>query len=269
MQKKCDYCENFFDDTLEKCPFCGAPNEHVARSSDEAPRTIEELKQWYVSHNLPPEEVTRYFIGKNLKDKRVIGIYKDEDTGNFVVYKNKDNGQRAVRYEGKDEKYAVNEIYQRLRSEIANQKTASKSRPMPKHKSKGILDFILWHPFLFFFIIILLMGIVSAMIPSDAGYYNYNGQQYYYNDSTWYYYDDILDDWTYAYDLDSDFLDNYSDYYQSGSYDSSYGGYDFSDSDYGYSSNSSDWGSDWDNDSSWDSGWDSWDSGGSDWDSDW
>ena len=48
---------------------------------------------------------------------KAFGIYKDSD-GNFVVYKNKGDGTRAERYRGKDEAYAVNEIYQKLRSEI-------------------------------------------------------------------------------------------------------------------------------------------------------
>ena len=83
-------------------------------------KTIEELKQWYVDHNLPDENITRFFIGKNYTEKRAFGIYKDEQTGNVVVYKNKDDGTRAIRYEGKDEAYGVNELYIRLKEEIIN-----------------------------------------------------------------------------------------------------------------------------------------------------
>ena len=32
------------------------------------------------------------------------------------------SGERAIRYQGVDEAYAVNELYQRLKSEIADQK---------------------------------------------------------------------------------------------------------------------------------------------------
>ena len=60
-------------------------------------------------------------IGKNIKEPKAFGIYKDGR--NFIVYKNKANGQRAVRYKGTDEAYAVNELYMRLKEEILNQKS--------------------------------------------------------------------------------------------------------------------------------------------------
>ena len=121
MEKICDYCGVKYDDSLSVCPFCGTANSYVRRGNG-VPRTIEELKQWYKDANLPPEEITRFFIGKNYTERRAFGIYKDESTGDFVVYKNKDNGQRAIRYQGKDEAYAVNELYLRLKEEITNQK---------------------------------------------------------------------------------------------------------------------------------------------------
>ena len=98
MKKVCDYCSSQYDDTLEKCPNCGAPNDNVRKASG-VPTTIEQLKQWYVDHHLPPEETTRFFIGKDIKEPKAFGIYKD-DSGDFVVYKNKADGSRAVRYKG-------------------------------------------------------------------------------------------------------------------------------------------------------------------------
>ena len=117
MKIKCEYCGSMFDDTLEKCPSCGAPNQNVRRSTADQPTTIEGLKEWYESKGLPPYETTRFFIGIDYKYPRAFGIYKDENTGNFIVYKNKDNGQRAVRYEGSDEAYAVKELFMRLNQE--------------------------------------------------------------------------------------------------------------------------------------------------------
>ena len=122
MQIKCDYCGSFISDTDPKCNHCGAPNAHLVRNAPEVPKTIEELKAWYQAMNLPPEGITRFFIGKDVGEMRAFGIYKDETSGNFVVYKNKDDGVRAIRYEGKDEAYAVNEIYLKLKAEILHQK---------------------------------------------------------------------------------------------------------------------------------------------------
>ena len=120
MKVKCSYCGQYFDDSVEKCPNCGAPNDYIHRTSDAVPKTIEELKAYCEQNGLTPER-TRFFVGVDYKQPRAFGIYKD-DTGEFVVYKNKANGERAVRYRGVDEAYAVNELYERLQDEIHNQK---------------------------------------------------------------------------------------------------------------------------------------------------
>lgn len=122
MKITCSYCKSKFNDTLESCPYCGAENEGVVRTAGGQPITIEQLREWYSSKGLPPYEVTRFFIGENYTKPKAFGIYKDEKTGNFVVYKNKASGERAVRYEGTDEAYAVNELFQRLKQEIIEQK---------------------------------------------------------------------------------------------------------------------------------------------------
>lgn len=128
MKVKCNFCGNMINDTLDKCPDCGAPNEHVRRVAEGTPKTIEELQAWYESKGLPPAKTTRFFIGEDYKGARAFGIYHDKTTGNFVVYKNKDSGERAVRYEGTDEAYAVNELYQRLKQEILEQKRNSANK---------------------------------------------------------------------------------------------------------------------------------------------
>lgn len=120
MQIKCDYCGSFISDTDSKCPNCGAVNGGFVRSVNDSPRTIEELQNWYRDRNLPPKEVTRFFIGINTHEAKAFGIY--EDCGEYIVYKNKADGTRAVRYRGTDQAYAVNEIYTRLKEEILNQK---------------------------------------------------------------------------------------------------------------------------------------------------
>ncbi len=137
MNIKCNYCGGMFDETLEKCPTCGAANSSVKRSTADQPTTIEELKDWYKSKGLPPYETTRFFIGENYKGARAFGIYKDERSDKFVVYKNKDTGDRAVRYEGTDEAYAVNELFMRLKQEILEQKARNTGiRTVAEEKEK-------------------------------------------------------------------------------------------------------------------------------------
>ena len=92
MKIKCEYCDSMFDDTLENCPACGAPNANVRRSTSDQPTTIGGLMAWYDSKGLPGPEVTRFFIGQDYRGPRAFGIYKDENSGKFIVYKNKADG---------------------------------------------------------------------------------------------------------------------------------------------------------------------------------
>ena len=121
MRIQCDYCEQYYDEKEETCPFCGAVNRTAKRTADGVPRTVEELKAFAQRHNLPLEKM-RFFIGENYTGPRAYGIYQDENNGSFIVYKNKSDGSRAVRYEGRDEAYAVNELYQKMKTEVAGQK---------------------------------------------------------------------------------------------------------------------------------------------------
>ena len=76
MQRKCEYCGVAYEDSLPACPQCGAPNEYRRATGIEVPKTIEELATWYAEKNLPPEEVTRFFIGKDVREPKAFGIYK-------------------------------------------------------------------------------------------------------------------------------------------------------------------------------------------------
>ena len=286
MDVKCDYCGSFFDDQLATCPNCGATNEHIRLVADEIPKTIEELQAYCTEHKVPVQQM-HFHIGENYKGAKAFGIYRDG--GNVVVYKNKADGSRAVRYQGSDEAYAVNEIYQKMRSEYANHKEANADKlPQQANRSgngnrrrkrkKGVAD--RWErrrrervkTGLIFAGAFLVLFLIGALVPSD-GYYNYNGRHYYMQDLSWYEYDDAGDYW-----FPSSFPEGHvSDYYESSYYDSDSEFSDFSDSEY-YQEPEYSSGSSWDDDDSWDSGsdWDSWDSGsdwdwdsGSDWDSDW
>lgn len=281
MKIKCDWCGSWINDFDQVCPNCGGVNNNYNRHANGVPQTIEELKAWAKEMNLPLEEM-RTFIGEDYKGAKAFGIYKDETDGTFVVYKNKEDGIRAVRYKGSDEAYAVNELYQKMKERVAVQKAhqqpkAAKPVSGPtasaqQKQSEKALSKTLFSIFLIAIIAIIPLSVIFALIGESGpstGYYTYGDQSYYYYSGDWYEWED--NSWQYAPSqswMDSD----YENYYDSYSYDSDAEYEDFEDSSY-YTpyEDSSDNDSDWDDDS-WDSGWDSndsWDSGYDDWGSDW
>ncbi|MCQ2519140.1 MAG: zinc ribbon domain-containing protein [Lachnospiraceae bacterium] len=261
MEVKCEYCGSMIPATADKCPNCGGTNENMQRSVNGTPKTIAELQNWYRAMNLPPENVTRFFIGKNINEPRAFGIYEQE--GEFIVYKNKDDGSRAVRYRGRDEAYAVNELYLKLKAEILNQKSnniaRNSSRPAPKKKSN--LWVIVWAVFA---MTGLMVSCFDNLQHKNDGYYSDGSGVYYNYGSDWYAYDSNYGDYIY---VDSPwFVDNKEDYnVEDSAYE--YTSYDFKDSTAWDDIQASESYSN-DSDYSWDSGSD-WDSGGSDWGSDW
>lgn len=265
MQVKCEYCESFIDDTLEKCPCCGAVNKNHMRQAVAEPKTIEQLLEYAKAHKLPLQDM-RFFIGQDYKGARAFGIYKD-DSGNFVVYKNKADGTRSIRYSGRDEAYAVNELYQKIRSEVSNQKMYQAQKRESANRTNGTQHRRQSKAVLVAACIIIglqLLIVIFAQLGPQQGYYNYLGRDYYYFDNDWYGYDDDTG-WSDV-NAPSELNDNYSDY-EVMFPDS--GTSSFESSDYYYESRSSDWNSDsWDSGDSWDYS-DSWDSGSTDWDSDW
>ena len=261
---------------------------------EQRPKTIEELNQWYIDRNLPPESVTRFFIGSNYKGAKAFGIYKDDVTDKIVVYKNKADGSRSIRYEGMDEAYAVNELYKKLKSETYNQKNNNPENYRvnrnyinneKKYNDQGIyfdsyngrayrgksINLISVKSILIIYIVIIVAVCCFAMTRPRRGYYTYNDDYYYYQSGSWYLYDDKFDRWDRA-DVSENLRDNYSDYYSSSYYKYAYGINDFADSVYyespSSSSESYDYDSSYDSDYDWDSS-SSWDSSDTDWDSDW
>ena len=277
-----------------------APDPHPEQPSRrvQTPKTMDELLAFCERHDLPLSKM-RFFIGLDYPGARAFGIYKDTN-GDFVVYKNKADGSRAVRYRGPDEAYAVNELFQKLKEEASSQRarvSAARSPGYPpssahdsnpynslnsqagvrrpaKRKANKLLIVLLAAA------AAITIGRTAAAISNQTphpstGYYYYNNHYYYNQNSDWYLYSSDIDSWYPIYTVDDELTDHYADYYASYSYDDGFGVEDFSDSGFydssSYSGSSSSYSSDWDSSDDWD--WDDdddWDSSDDwDWDSDW
>lgn len=275
MARICEYCGLSLADGDSICPNCGAPAPGSSTTSEPdnsrpgIPQTISELRAFCSSHRMPLEQM-RFFIGQNLREPRVFGIYRDNN-GDYVVYKNKADGTRAVRYRGPDEAYAVREIYLKLKDETERR---FGTRYVSPTRSNGIgrkKSGLLQRPLLAILVVFLGVSFLFAAFDKSpsTGYYHYNDDYYYYQHGDWYYYNDNMLDWVAAGIVDQELQDHYSNYYESSGYRDSYEFEDFRDSDYyePYSDSSSL--RDDDDYDSWDNDYDSWDAGDTDWDSDW
>ena len=111
---KCPYCGREVGSDRAACPNCGAANEkYVAptRALDLRPGTIAELKEYCALHKLPLRDL-RFFPGEDYRRPKAYGMYRDGS--DYVVYKNKADGSRSIRYRGPDEAFAVRELYEKL-----------------------------------------------------------------------------------------------------------------------------------------------------------
>ena len=117
---KCPYCGGVVRSDETICPHCGAANEAYVVDTPRTvfrPRSIRELEEYCAERGMPLLRM-RFFIGEDYRGPRAFGVYREGD--NFVVYKNKSDGSRAVRYRGPDEAYAVGELYDKLMSECSS-----------------------------------------------------------------------------------------------------------------------------------------------------
>lgn len=285
MQIKCEYCDYYIKETDKTCPRCGAVNSNYKRTADGTPKTINELKVWYKEKNLPDKEVTRFFIGEDYKGARAFGIY--EENGEFIVYKNKDDGSRAIRYKGDDEAYAVNEIYLKLKSEILNQKAHNINKKSGVADTNGSSSLFGKMQVLFSCITLLVVMIFTISVffasvsdyfkyskdkPYAGNYYLYDGYMYYcesYVDDDWYYYDYDDRDYVPCY-LPEEMYENINEYKYADDEEWDESIERFEDTETGQYVKSLHESSDSDSDSdySWDSS-DSWNSSDTDWGSDW
>lgn len=251
--KQCSVCGSSVRSDEPVCPQCGAPNE--------IPRTIEELKAYCGKRGMPLERM-RFFIGKNYEQPKAFGIY--EQNGRYIVYKNKANGTRAVRYDGPDEEYAVKELFLKLLDECHNRGIYPDGKPEQTVRAKTTQtrasknsksSKILFYLAVLFCLILLLLGYLDYR--RDGYYRNGNDSIYYRYKSVWY----TSDDGTHWHETDYP-GETIEEYYSGRNYDPDWGQSNFTESriwkDLQESSSSSS-----------SSDYDSWDSSDTNWDSDW
>ena len=172
---KCSFCGAVITSDEKTCKNCGAENPNYTEDSPRKifnPRTIEELKEYCAERGMPLYRM-RFFVGEDFQEARAFGIYKAGEN-RFVVYKNKADGTRAVRYDGPDEAFAVKELFDKLLSECHNRgiypdgpvQRSSGSAGNTQRKKNAFLR----HPVLFVILGIaaIILSIVSVNKISEA-----------------------------------------------------------------------------------------------------
>ena len=115
---KCSFCGNEVRPDERICPHCGGANENYVPGCSHSfslPGTIEELIDYCAEKQIPLNHL-RFFIGEDYRFPKAYGIFKYGEN-RYVVYKNKTDGSRSVRYDGPDEAYAVSELFAKLLEE--------------------------------------------------------------------------------------------------------------------------------------------------------
>ncbi|MBR3179269.1 MAG: hypothetical protein IKF49_07110 [Clostridia bacterium] len=261
---KCQYCGSTISSEDQKCPSCGAPNPNYVEPTERQiflPKTIEELKEYCAQRGMPLLRM-RFFIGEDFREPKAFGIYREGDE--FIVYKNKSDGSRAIRYRGPDEKYAVNELFLKLLDECHNRGiypdgAPSKGSGNTKKGGKGALRFVLIY-LAFVVAFSSVMCGISRLRHKNDGYYQFDDSTVYYHYGDNWYYTYTDNDAGYWYPGDAP-VSEYQDYSIGTDYESDWGISNFQDS--------STYEALQESNSSSSSDYDSWDSGGTDWDSDW
>ena len=246
--------------------------------------SIQDIKNLAEKHNIPLTEM-RFFVGENYTEPKAFGIY--EENGEFIVYKNKDNGQRAIRYQGTDEAEAAQtKLRQKNADWWQHQEDLAENNEYVKEYTKEInkrypkttkihqllkaaynsfmkdWEYYLWLLFIFYLLVAAVYNIhlyyehykeIENNHPNiSSGYYVNNDDLYYYNYPTWYIWNSgSWDRYEYNY-----LVDDYSDWtYSDDVYDDTYeikeDFIDFSEYKETYSLPSDDydsiWSQDWDN----------------------
>ncbi len=262
---KCRFCGTTLSSDERSCPHCGAPNELFVVNTPRnvfLPKTIDELKEYCAERGMPLLRM-RFFIGQDYRQPKAFGIY--QDGSRFVVYKNKANGERAIRYDGPDEEYAVRELLLKLLDECHNRNIYPDGKPddtmavKPKTKTKRNSVLL---PVVIFLTCVLLSMIIAGLTKQNHksdGYYRFSEDALYYRyGSKWFYNNTSDSNWTETEDVPADAVDQY---YVGESFETDWGKSDFKQSEA--------WAKIKEKNTSSSSDYERWDSEDTDWDSDW
>ena len=273
---KCSYCGSTISSEDQKCPYCGAPNPNYVPDMERTvflPKTIEELKEYCAERGMPLLRM-RFFIGEDFREPRAFGIYRENDD-TFVVYKNKADGSRAVRYRGPDEAHAVNELFLKLLDECHKRgiypdgktgsdatRTAGNQQGKPRKGAKILLSILMFLVIYSAFIAVFALAgrqIYKCSHRNDGSYQYSSDTVYYHHGNDWYY---TTTDTDSGYWYEGSFpASDYENYLIGTDYDSDWGVSDFQ--------NSSTYESLTRDKSSSSSDYSDWDSSDTDWSSDW
>ena len=266
---KCRYCGATILSSDQKCPNCGAANDQYVQETERTvffPKTIDELREYCAERGMPLLRM-RFFIGENYTEPKAFGIYKEGDR--FIVYKNKANGNRSIRYHGPDETYAVKELFMKLLDEChirgiypdgkppeeATENNSGGTKKKLKDNTKVILTCLVT-----LVLVTIVVIILTSIKHGKDGYYNVKGTDlhlYRYADN---WYCNYGSDWektdTFGIEIDETNLE-----FAGKNYDTDWNEPDFK--------QSREWETIRESHSSGSSDYDSWDSGDTDWDSDW
>ena len=254
IRSVCGSCGVKYSNKLRSCPNCGAQNpshipvEAATEYSFQMPKTIKELEQLLEKNRLSPSEI-RLHLREDYPGPQCFGIFQDE-AGNFVVYKNRIDGTRLIRYQGPDEAYAVSELVQKTLERVEvrralhvvlphengslsvrkdqekHARSARKSsRAATRRSSNWHITLGLLSPLL----ISLLLLVVTNWKTTENGYYCYQSSYFYYQSPDWYISQGEC--WYPIVPIQA-FSSNCTKYYCSASYSESYGVADFSTSNY-------------------------------------
>lgn len=260
MTDRCPNCGAMIMASDKFCPQCGQPisDEGSQWQPGDTPETIGQLSAFCAYHGMPLEKM-RFFVGQDYRQPRAFGIYQDGDQ--FVVYKNKDDGSRAVRYHGPDEAYAVHELYEKLLDECHKRNIWPGGKPQEQikreKKARRLLILTIAATVLVTALVAFFIIHAEKKAHSHDGYYRFDDAGLYYLYGSSWYYDDS--DWVAVDHMAYD--EGYSDYYLGSEYDSSWGYSDFE--------RSSEWQQIQEESRTSSDDYDSWDAGDTDWSSDW